>query len=156
MTTPTPEPTPDDVGPFAFIYNPPGEPVQQWDFEPSSWTVGEMAAVERMYRKPRDEFLADVNEGYVTARRILLWIIRRRTEPDITMDDIDKLNSGYLGLYQLVTNDAGPGADDTEPEDEDPEPDAVNDPKDGQTGRSARKPASKPKQKPKQPSSRTG
>ena len=135
MTAPASEPA-AEPGPFAFIYSPADGEMQQWEFDPSAWTVGEMSTVERMYRKPRDEFLADVNDGYVTARKILLWIVRRPTEPELTMDDIDELNSGDLGLFQLVRDDTGPGADDEDQTEVDPEPDAVNDPKAGRPGES--------------------
>ena len=164
MTTPKQQ---QSEYPFAFIYNPAGdEEMQQWGFDPASWTVGEMAICERMYGKPRDEFLQDVNDGYVSARKILLWTIRRRTEPNISMDDIDELVTGDLGLFKLATEEelAALEEDDQDDDDEpepDPEPDAVNDPKDGQSGRSAtssgksKPPAKKSSRKPKPTDSST-
>lgn len=148
MTTPTPEPRPtppgfDTEAPFAFIYSPDGQEPQQWEFDPNDWTVGEMKTVERIYGKPRDEFLADVNNEWVDARALLLWIVRRRKEPDLPLTAVDDLKTSHLHLVQLVRPD-----DDETLEDDDPEPDGVNDPKAGKPGGNAGSPA-KPKPKPK-------
>jgi hypothetical protein len=141
VTTPTPDPAPqptaeEDYPRFAFVYNPPGAEPQEWEFDPTEWTVGEMVIAERIYRRPRDEILAAVNEGYDDAKCLLLWLLRKRTEPELELADIHAMKTGALHLYQLVPD--APSDDDTQEAtpDDDPEPDAVNDPKAGKRGTS--------------------
>jgi hypothetical protein len=134
VTTPTPD-TPDDAGAagtkIVITYDPPGQDAQVWQFEPGTWTVGEVRLIEQYFRKPRDEFFEDVAEGFETARVFMLWLVRRRKEPNLELEDLDDLLSAYIGLGQIA---AEPPIDRTDPEAVDPEPDGVNDPKAGRPG----------------------
>jgi hypothetical protein len=114
---------------LVVYYEPPGKDPQQWEMDRASWTLGESKLVERIYGKTRPEFFSDVAEGSDTARLLLTWIIRRRTEPDLLLEELDDLLASFLVIG--VT-----GGDEDEAEDEDPQPDGVNDPKDTQSGSS--------------------
>ena len=143
MTTPTPDtpPTPseDDDITIVIVYDPPGQDPQSWEFDPGEWTVGEVKLIEKTFGKPRDDFFEDVNAGFDTYRIFLLWLVRRRTEPDLKLDDLDDMLSPHITFGQIVDDPKPAGIDD-------PEPDGVNDPQAGRHGANVETPDETQKQ----------
>jgi hypothetical protein len=111
----------DTTSPRIIIaYAPPGEERKQWEVETDSWTYGETVEIESEYGGDADDFFIACRTGSHTARRILLWMIRRRTERDLRLEDLDDMRVSYIGFFQTK-----PAAD---PKDEAPEEPAVQGP----------------------------
>jgi hypothetical protein len=99
---------------ITITYSPPEVDPSTWVFETDSWTFGETVDIEREYGGTRREFFADVSAGSDTARQILVWMVRRRTELKLTLEDLNDMLPSYLGF---VTSEA-------------PELESTDDPKD--------------------------
>jgi len=97
---------------ITITYSPPNVEPTAWSFETDQWTYGETVEMERRYGGTRGEFFSAVAEGSDTARQILVWLVRRRTEPQLTLDDLNGLLPAYLAFAQ-------PPADE-EPDPKDP------------------------------------
>ena len=67
-----------------LFYRPEGQPEQTFDFEPESATSVEAEAAEDWGGTAWDswpEFLEKVASGHIRARRVLLWLMLRRSNP---------------------------------------------------------------------------
>jgi len=97
-------------------YNPPDAEPQEWQLEEDSWTVGEIKLIEKHFGGTRQQFFVAVDKGFMTARALLLWVLRSRTEPDLALGDLDDLKDAYLTFHQTFADDEAPdGA--TDPKD---------------------------------------
>jgi hypothetical protein len=93
---------------ITITYSPPDVAPKSWDFETESWTFGETVEIERLYGGTRREFFAAVSEGSDTARMILVWMVRRRSELQLTLDDLSPMLPTYLAF---ITSAAEPEPD---------------------------------------------
>jgi hypothetical protein len=100
---------------IVISYDPPDEEAQKWEIAEDSWTVGEMKLIEKHFGGTRPEFFKEVGQGSDTAKALLLWVVRLRTEPTLALGDLDDLKVPYLAFLQVFDAE---------------EPDAVTDPKD--------------------------
>lgn len=63
---------------------------QTWTFKPDRLLTTEAEAVERVTGQTYSEFGASLMNGGVTARRALVWIMRKRNgEPGVAFRDVD-------------------------------------------------------------------
>jgi hypothetical protein len=112
---------------IVITYDPPGADAKKWEIDEDSWTYGETVEIERQYDGTRAEFFEAARDGSDTARRIMLWIVRRRTELELQLDDLNDLLVSYLGFWQIVpeadpkAGAAAPAATDTAPVTESPD-----------------------------------
>lgn len=104
---------------IVIVYDPPGQDAKTWELEEDSWTYGETVELERMFGGTRAEFFDAVKEGSDTARRMMLWAVRKRDEPDLELEDLNDLLISYLAFLKVVPKDEE-GADPKAPEDSDP------------------------------------
>jgi hypothetical protein len=63
-----------------------GEP-QTWTWTPGRVLVSECAIVEKVYGKSWELFAAEVQQGSMQARRVLLWHLQRRAHPMLRFED---------------------------------------------------------------------
>lgn len=71
------------------IYEPAGGDVQRFPYNPRKMMRVEMEQAERHAGMPFSRFTAEVLEGSVTCRAILLWILQRRQHPTLKLADVN-------------------------------------------------------------------
>lgn len=90
---------------FVILYNPPGQEPQQWAFDQHGWTIGESKLIEAESGMLLQDFFNSVIKESATHQAIAWWVIRRRTEPDLRLGDLDDALMSYL--HFLVELPAG-------------------------------------------------
>lgn len=83
---------------ITITYSPPEVAPSTWQFNTEDWTFGETVKIERLYGGTRREFFEAVAEGSDTARQILVWMVRRRTELKLTLEDLDTMLPSFLAF----------------------------------------------------------
>jgi len=72
-----------------FNYRPEGAEPRQWEFVPDKLMVAEAEAIEKATHLTYAEFGAELVKGSMTARRALLWVLLKRTEPTLRHTQVD-------------------------------------------------------------------
>lgn len=91
-----------------IVYSPEGGDKQQWEFAPGKVRSTEVERIEKRYPGGDDvgywpTFLADVNKGSVTARRVLLWHLIRRDHPTLRWEDTPDFYADELSVVMSLT-----------------------------------------------------
>lgn len=76
--------------------SPEGEDPQVWEFDPRKVRASQAEMVERRYGKQWDVFLADLMQGSIIARRVLLWHLIRGTHHTLKYEDTPDFYAGEL------------------------------------------------------------
>ena len=71
-----------------IIYRPDGAPEQTWEFDPQELLDVEATAIERVTGWTYGEFGEQFIKGSILARKALLWVLRKRTEPTLKFRDV--------------------------------------------------------------------
>src|SRR3954471_19535886 len=66
-----------------FKYAPEGAEPREWPFNPDKLMSSECEAIEKVTGLTYQEFAVKILDGSVTARRALLWVLLKRTEPTL-------------------------------------------------------------------------
>ncbi len=61
---------------------------QSWEFELGRMLNVEIMAIERQTGMTAAEFEDALNKGSMTAHTALVWVIRKRTEPELRFEDV--------------------------------------------------------------------
>lgn len=77
-------------------YSPEGEPEQRFEFIPRKVKSRVAEDIERRYGAGWSTWLNHVHEGMVSARRVLLWHLIKRTHPTLRWDDTPDFAIGEL------------------------------------------------------------
>jgi hypothetical protein len=110
---------------ITISYGPPDQEAQQWEVAEDSWTIAEIKLIEKHFGGSRKDFFDAVGEGYVTAMSLLLWVVRRRDEPTLTLGELDDLKVPYLVFAQHFPEQEDEEADPKDmPSESAPEPDS--------------------------------
>jgi hypothetical protein len=72
-----------------FTYKPEGAAERVWNYDPDKLMSSEAEAIEKATRLNFAEFNSDLLKGSVTARRALLWVLLKRTEPTLRHSQVD-------------------------------------------------------------------
>lgn len=72
-----------------FTYAPEGADARKWTYVPSDLMSSEAEAIEKVTRLNFDEFNTAMMKGSITARRALLWVLLKRTEPTLRHNQVD-------------------------------------------------------------------
>lgn len=124
-------------------YTPDEGDKREWRFKPERLLATEAEAVERVTGGTYSEFGASLMNGGVTARRALVWIMRKRDgEPEVKFRDVDfpigalsiELDDEEKALVrQAVSSNEAMSDEDREtllaelgPEEEAPDPKAIS------------------------------
>lgn len=93
-----------------------GEP-QSWEFHPKKLRAVEAELLERRTGLTWDEFASKVQQGYIPARRALLWLFQWRQHPKLRYEDVDyqmdELELSYerhelVAMREQIVNAKGP------------------------------------------------
>lgn len=107
----------------AIYQETPESEIREWDLDYGNVTVGEVMDIERLTDKTRGEFEADLRKDSQTAMLVLLYVIRKRAEPELTFSSFREMK--YHRLSVVVEHDAPAGGDEgkvEDPSDEGPTP----------------------------------
>lgn len=72
-----------------FKYAPEGADPRQWTYSPDKLMSSEAEAIEKVTHLTYQEFGMRLLSGSVTARRALLWVMLKRTEPTLRYSQVD-------------------------------------------------------------------
>jgi len=72
-----------------FKYTPEGAEPQEWPFAPEKLMSSECEAIEKVTGMTYQEFSVKILDGSVMARRALLWVLLKRTEPTLRHSQVD-------------------------------------------------------------------
>lgn len=61
---------------------------KSYEFEDTSTDNVELMAIERVTGQTIAEWAESINRGSMTATTALIWIVRRRKEPDLQFEDV--------------------------------------------------------------------
>jgi hypothetical protein len=70
-------------------YTPEGAEKRTWTYSPDKMMASEVEAIEKVTHMTYAEFSIDLVKGSVTARRALLWVLLKRTEPTLRHAQVD-------------------------------------------------------------------
>jgi hypothetical protein len=94
-----------------LIYAPKDGERKEWEFDVNALTIGECKLLEKVQGQTTQQFGEDLANGSMTAMAALLWILRKRHEPDLMLNDLDDIQVGALLTVE----------DDEAPKDETPD-----------------------------------
>lgn len=77
-------------------YSPEGGEVQSWTFRPAKVNSSQAIITQKAYGKPWEQFAAEVQQGDIAARRILLWHLMRADHPVTRLEDVPDFCVGEL------------------------------------------------------------
>lgn len=108
-----------------IIYAPPAdepdgeapEP-ESWEWDRASWTIAEIELIEDKSGLLAEEFFKLAADGWAKHQRLLLWMVRRRDEPDLRLGDLDDVLFPFLVIGTIAP--AGEVADQGKALTEDP------------------------------------
>jgi len=72
-----------------LTYAPEGAEPRKWPVEPAKMMTSEAEAIEKVTGMTWDEFGLALVKGSVVARRALLWVMLKRSEPTLRHNQID-------------------------------------------------------------------
>jgi hypothetical protein len=72
-----------------FTYRPEGADERAWTYVPDKLMSSEAEAIEKVTGQDFTEFNTALLHGSVTARRALLWVLLKRTEPTLRHSQVD-------------------------------------------------------------------
>lgn len=71
---------------------------EEFDVDPGRIKFGEAKRIEQVTGMTFGEWGKALQAGSVTALQALVWVLKRRTHPDVRIDDIDDLEFGQVEL----------------------------------------------------------
>lgn len=77
-------------------YSPEGGDVQSWTFRPAKVRSSQAIITQKAYGKSWEVFAAEVQQGDIAARRILLWHLMRGDHPVLRLEDVPDFYAGEL------------------------------------------------------------
>lgn len=83
-------------------YKPEDGEARVWQFLPARVRQSRATLIEKVYGKPWDQFVAEVQMGSITARRVLLWHVMSTDHPTMRIEDTPDFFAGEV----LVEHDA--------------------------------------------------
>lgn len=88
-----------------ITYTPEDNPADRksWEFIPGRVRQSEAAMIEKRYGQNWDKFVADIQGGNMTARRVLLWHLTRREHPALKFEDTPDFYADEVVLEHTVS-----------------------------------------------------
>lgn len=88
-----------------------GSAPEEWPIDMNDLFVGEVKLLEKVLHHPMGTIIERAEQGYATEMFALVWIQRKRHEPQLKFSDLDTIPVSRLSIEQDVD-------DEDEPEDE--------------------------------------
>lgn len=81
-----------------LVYRPDEGDVQQWDLADTKFTFAEAKAAEKAGHFQWVRLDQELSDGNIEVLQALTWVLRKRSEPALTLQDLDELSMDSVSV----------------------------------------------------------